>query len=226
MSYIDTSTSSQLVATLTRRGRELLSTNSIAFSITKFAFGDDEINYADYIGDSPDADNSQILATPILESTTNGSVALRWGLSSLPFGTTTVAGIIINPTRPTVDQTTGATVSVHITTLRGYDAAYYLSSNSNFVKFSNNTTNIMINSYRDTNQFDNFQNQSAADFYISFDKSLGSSNILQSTITIKGANTGANLVVPVRILALRSQIDQDPVSQKSPNITVENNEEL
>ena len=44
MAFLDSSTA-VIDAILTRKGRELLARNDGSFQITKFAFGDDEINY-------------------------------------------------------------------------------------------------------------------------------------------------------------------------------------
>ena len=47
MAFLDSSTA-VIDAILTRKGRELLARNDGSFQITKFAFGDDEINYQLY----------------------------------------------------------------------------------------------------------------------------------------------------------------------------------
>ena len=228
MSYIDTSTSSQIIATLTRKGRELLSTNSSQFLIVKFAFGDDEINYNDYVGDSPDSDNSKILSTPILEPATNGNIALRWGLANLQYGTNSVAKIesdikslrIISSTlinQPTqtnvtkkidiIDVPPGKSYSFNIRTLRAYDSGYYLSSNNNDIVFENNSTSNFIGSYADRLDFDNFQNQSASDFKIYISQNIleisGSKN---ANLTIKGANSGVILNIPIIIEKTASEV--------------------
>src|SRR5208283_3581339 len=93
--YIDTLTGA-VVAVLTRRGRELLATDSSNFTITQFAFGDDEIYYPDYNGLSPDAVNTAILSTPILEPASENLSPLRWGIATLPINTTTVADLEID----------------------------------------------------------------------------------------------------------------------------------
>lgn len=215
MSYIDTSASSQIIATLTRKGRQLLSTNSSAFSITKFSFGDDEIDYTIYVGDSPDSDNSAILSTPILEPTTNGDVALRWGTASLQFGTNSVAQIQSNLTKLNlissksvvlknqnieISGVIGRNYIFNIKTLRGYDAGYYLSSNNDNVRFENDSTSFTIGSYADRFDFDNFQRQSASDFKVFIDQRIASSLTNSSNITIKGINSGALLIIPVRFI--------------------------
>jgi len=80
MSFLDNSGDIILDAVLTDAGRERLAKGDGSFKITKFALGDDEINYETY--DKNDSRGSafydlQILQTPILEAFTNNTSTMK-----------------------------------------------------------------------------------------------------------------------------------------------------
>jgi len=80
MAFLDNSGDIILDAVLTDAGRERLARGDGSFKITKFAFGDDEINYELY--NSNDSRGSafydlQILQTPVLEGFTNNTSSMK-----------------------------------------------------------------------------------------------------------------------------------------------------
>ena len=78
---------------LTRKGRELLARNDGSFQITKFAFGDDEINYQLYDATKSTDQDSDILNLPVLEPISNENVALLYRLITLPTGALKIANL-------------------------------------------------------------------------------------------------------------------------------------
>lgn len=87
MAFLDRS-SLIVDAVLTNKGRERLSSNS--FEITKFALGDDEVDYNLYNEanvNGPNYYGVQIENMPILEATTKADSALKFKLVTLPPGT-------------------------------------------------------------------------------------------------------------------------------------------
>ena len=87
MAFLDRS-SLIVDAVLTNKGRERLSSNS--FEITKFALGDDEIDYRMYNEANTNGPNYYGVAIenmPILEATTKADTALKFKLITLPPGT-------------------------------------------------------------------------------------------------------------------------------------------
>ena len=93
MAFLDNSGDIILDAVLTDVGRERLARGDGSFRITKFAFGDDEIDYSLYQNNNhPDgAHNSgsayydiEILQTPVLESFTNSKTSMKSKLISIP----------------------------------------------------------------------------------------------------------------------------------------------
>ena len=86
MAFLDNSGDIILDAVLTDTGRMRLAKADGTFKITKFALGDDEINYALY--DKNNASGSayydlQILQTPVLEAFTNNASSMKSKLMSL-----------------------------------------------------------------------------------------------------------------------------------------------
>ena len=102
MGYLD-STSSIVTCILTRKGRELIARNDGSFRISKFAFGDDEVNYSLY--NATLGTDTDILNLPILEPSSNESAALRYRLVTAPKGTISVAFITVTPTDLTLQTT-------------------------------------------------------------------------------------------------------------------------
>tara|TARA_Y100000114_G_C11735410_1_gene315868 strand:- start:491 stop:1462 length:972 start_codon:yes stop_codon:yes gene_type:complete len=86
MAFLDNSGDIILDAVLTDAGRKRLARGDGTFKVTKFAFGDDEINYGSY---NPTAEGGssvfdlEILQTPILEAFTNNRSSLKTKLISL-----------------------------------------------------------------------------------------------------------------------------------------------
>lgn len=86
MAFLDNSGDIILDAVLTDAGRKRLARGDGTFKVTKFAFGDDEIDYGKY---DPNQANGtayfdlEILQTPILEAFTNNRSSLKTRLISL-----------------------------------------------------------------------------------------------------------------------------------------------
>lgn len=89
MGFLDNSTNNIIVdAVLTDYGRELLSRNDGSFSIKKFAFGDDEVDYTMIKKFGRTVGKQKIeLNTPVFEAQTNQNFALKHKLISLSTST-------------------------------------------------------------------------------------------------------------------------------------------
>jgi hypothetical protein len=91
MGYLD-NTSITVDAILTKKGRQKLASGQ-SLNITKFALGDDEIDYTLYEPAHPKGSafyDSAIKAIPILEASPDETQALRFKLVTLPKGTTQI----------------------------------------------------------------------------------------------------------------------------------------
>jgi hypothetical protein len=87
MGFLDNSGDIILDAVLTDAGRARLAAGDGSFKIVKYAFADDEIDYAKY--NKNDASGSayydiQILRTPVLEAFTNNTSTMKSKLISIP----------------------------------------------------------------------------------------------------------------------------------------------
>ena len=86
MSYLDNSGDIILDAVLTDAGRKRLAEGDGSFRITKYAFGDDEIDYSNY--NAAHASGSayydlEILQSPVLEAFTNNTANMKSKLLTL-----------------------------------------------------------------------------------------------------------------------------------------------
>lgn len=103
MAFLDNSGDIILDAVLTDAGRARLARGDGSFKITKYAFGDDEINYGSY--DPTNASGSayydlEILQTPILEAFTNNIASVKSKLISLTNNNLLYLPVIkLNPTQ-------------------------------------------------------------------------------------------------------------------------------
>ena len=80
MAFLDNSGDIILDAVLTDHGRQELSKGDGSFRISKFALGDEEINYASYNFNHPSGSayyDLEILQTPVLESFTNNASSMK-----------------------------------------------------------------------------------------------------------------------------------------------------
>ena len=125
MGYNDNTTDFYIDATVTDVGRRALARNDGSFSVVRFRFGDDEIDYRDWNAlTGSDSKDAKILDTPILEALTNETVALRNPLvtirnSSLQF----MPSMVSNPASVSLKERTdsaggGANVTVSQQTTR------------------------------------------------------------------------------------------------------------
>jgi hypothetical protein len=87
MAFLDNSGDIILDAVLTDAGRYRLAQGNGSFKITKFALGDDEIDYASYNKNHPSGSayyDLEILQTPVLEAFTNNTSTMKSKLLSIP----------------------------------------------------------------------------------------------------------------------------------------------
>ena len=122
MAFLDSSTA-VIDAILTRKGRELLARNDGSFQITKFAFGDDEINYQLYDATKATDQDADILNLPVLEPVSNENVALLYRLITLPKGSLKIANLQVSPTSGSVNY--GSDLTITVATENGEDSQGY-----------------------------------------------------------------------------------------------------
>jgi len=125
MGFLDHSTNNIIIdAVLTDTGRAFLSKNDGSFSITKFAFGDDEIDYSiiEKFGRTVGKEKIE-KNTPVFEAQTNGNLALKYRLMSISNATLiripsfTLTGAGIESNKPVLSMTKDGADSVRALTL-------------------------------------------------------------------------------------------------------------
>jgi hypothetical protein len=108
MSYLD-NTEITVDAILTKKGREKLASGE-GLNITKFALGDDEIDYTLYEPAHPKGSayyDAAIKAIPITEASPDETQVLKYKLVTLPKGTTKIPKVEFGVPSITVNQNSG-----------------------------------------------------------------------------------------------------------------------
>ena len=108
MAYLD-NTEITVDAILTKKGRQKLASGQ-SHNITKFALGDDEIDYTLYEAAHPKGSayyDSAIKAIPVTEANPDETQVLRYKLVTLPKGTTQIPTVRLGVPSVSVNQTEG-----------------------------------------------------------------------------------------------------------------------
>ena len=108
MAYLDNSTIT-VDAILTKKGREKLAAGQ-GLNITKFALGDDEVDYTLYEPAHPKGSayyDSAIRAIPITEASPDETQVLKYKLVTLPKGTKKIPKVEFGVPSISVNQTSG-----------------------------------------------------------------------------------------------------------------------
>jgi hypothetical protein len=105
MGWLDNSTNNIILdAVLTDYGREALARNNGSFNITKFSFGDDEVNYGIITKYGRTIGREKIEKnTPVFEALTNQNLALKYKLVSVPVPLVYLPKLQLDSSTSTVD---------------------------------------------------------------------------------------------------------------------------
>ena len=126
MGYLD-NTSITVDAILTKKGRQKLAAGQ-SLNITKFALGDDEIDYTLYEPAHPKGSayyDSAIKAIPILEASPDETQVLKYKLVTLPKGTTKIPVVALGISSIGVYQDEGQVALSPTTSPQGNTGAGY-----------------------------------------------------------------------------------------------------
>ena len=125
MAYLD---NSEIIveAILTKKGREKLA-SGLRLDITKFALGDDEIDYTFYDINNENGPAYTMTAAPITEACSDETNALKHKLVTLPKGITQMSIVRVSPVKISANQsdeliTITPTTSPEGDTIGGYTA--------------------------------------------------------------------------------------------------------
>jgi len=126
MAYLDNSTIT-VDAILTKKGREKLAAGQ-GLNITKFALGDDEIDYTLYEPAHPKGSayyDSAIRAIPVTEASPDETQVLKYKLVTLPKGTKKIPKVEFGVPNIAVSQTSGQVTLSPTTSPSGNSQAGY-----------------------------------------------------------------------------------------------------
>lgn len=214
MGYLNNTTVT-VDAILTKKGRELLARNDGSFRITQFSLADDEVDYTLYNPNHPSGSafyGEAIENMPILEAFPDETQTMKYKLLTLPRGTAKLPVLELGYTTITLKQ--GASLSITPQTLNylGTDATFEASGYtatigdsrtlSNFEGVGvnnaaaaqlNTTTTIGTNVSRTV--IGTTINLTATTVNTLF----GTSNTLNTILTVTGRDSGARLTIPLNI---------------------------
>jgi len=203
MAYLD---NSEIIvdAILTKKGREKLATGE-GLNITKFALGDDEIDYTLYEPAHPKGSayyDAAIRAIPITEATPDETQVLRYKLVTLPKGTTKIPIVEFGVPNITVTQNSGQVSLTPTTSPSGNNQAGYT------VVLSNKNAGTLVGSgtVAGTGTIpvtlgDEITTTAAVERGLTF-TFLPNPNItttIRTTITVYGNETGGSQTIPVTV---------------------------
>jgi len=177
MGFLDHSTNNVIVdAVLTDRGRQLLARNDGSFQITRFAFGDDEVNYGIIRKFGRTVGKEKIEKnTPVFEAQTNADLGLKFRLMS-----------VANPFLTSL-PTLGWTSTVTDTTLVRTSGGTGSTSDSVTVTQSSNLATAIDIDLRDSS------------FLVEYDSRFLSVSSYSSSNNVSTATTGQNFISMVRV---------------------------
>jgi hypothetical protein len=202
MGYLD-NTEITVDAILTKKGRQKLASGQ-ALNITKFALGDDEIDYSLYEPAHPKGSayyDAAIVAIPVLEANPDETQVLRYKLVTLPKGTTKIPQIEFGVTSIRVSQGSGAVALKPTTSPSGNTNAGYTlvlaNSNAGKINAFGATTGATIPSFLGDGASATAQVATGLTFEFVPNSTLTST--IETTLTVFGNETGGTETITVTV---------------------------
>lgn len=191
-------------AILTKKGRQKLASGQ-ALNITKFALGDDEIDYTLYEPAHPKGSayyDVAITSIPITEASPDESQALRYKLVTLPKGTTKIPLVRLGIPSISVNQTEGGvgltpTTSPSGNTNSGYTMILADQRAGTLTVTKGASSNASVPVFLGEEISATAQVASGLEFRFTPNPSLTSDVI--TTITVYGNETGGSQTIPVTV---------------------------
>lgn len=219
MGYLNNNTVT-VDAILTKKGRELLARNDGSFRITQFSLADDEIDYTLYNPNHPSGSafyGEAIENMPILEAFPDETQTMKYKLLTLPRGTAKLPVLELGYTTITLKQ--GASLSITPQTLNylGTDSTFESSGYtatigdsrtlSNFEGVGVNTStaaNLNSTTTVGTNVSRTVIGTTINLTATTVNTLFGTSNTLNTILTVTGRDSGARLTIPLNITKVTS----------------------
>lgn len=216
MGYLDNSIIT-VDAILTKKGRELLARGDGSFNITQFALADDEVDYTLYNPDHPSGSayyGEAIENMPVLEAFVDETQAMKYKLATLPRGTSKLPVLDVGYTAITLKQ--GASLAITPQTLNYLGATQIFESSGYIatiadVRVLGSFNGVGIN----TDEAERLNAQTTVGTNVSKTVIGATINMtattvntlygegrteLKTTLTIIGIDSGARMMVPVKII--------------------------
>jgi hypothetical protein len=203
MAYLDNSTIT-VDAILTKKGREKLAAGQ-GLNITKFALGDDEVDYTLYEPAHPKGSayyDSAIRAIPITEASPDETQVLKYKLVTLPKGTKKIPKVEFGVPSISVNQTSGQVSLTPTTSPSGNSQSGYT------IVLSNKNAGSVIGAGASAGSGtipvflgDEITTTAAVETGLTF-TFIANPNITQTiktTITVYGNETGGSQTIPVTV---------------------------
>jgi len=203
MGYLDNTTIT-VDAILTKKGRQKLAQGQ-SLNITKFALGDDEIDYALYEPAHPKGSayyDAAILALPITEASPDETQVLRYKLVTLPKGTTKIPVVSLGIASVGVYQTDGGVGITPTTSPAGNSSAGYTvvladQRAGTITVTKGSTASGTIPVFLGESVTTTAQVVSGLEFRFTPNPNLTSD--VKTTITVYGNETGGSQTIPVTV---------------------------
>jgi len=203
MAYLD-NTEITVDAILTKKGREKLAAGN-GLNITKFALGDDEIDYSLYEPAHPKGSayyDAAIRAIPVTEASPDETQVLKYKLVTLPKGTTRIPKVEFGVPNISVNQTSGQVALTPTTSPSGNTQSGYT------IVLSNRNAGSIVGAGLSqgaasvpTFLGDEITETAAVDTGLTF-TFIPNPNITQTiktTLTVYGNETGGSQSIPVTV---------------------------
>jgi hypothetical protein len=219
MGYLNNNTVT-VDAILTKKGRELLARNDGSFRITQFSLADDEIDYTLYNPNHPSGSafyGEAIQNMPILEAFPDETQTMKYKLLTLPRGTAKLPVLEVGYTTITMRQGSSLSITPQTLNYLGTDSTFEASGYtatigdsrtlSNFEGVGVNTTNAaQLNSTTTvgTNVSRTVIGTTINLTATTVNTLFGTSNTLNTILTVTGRDSGARLTIPLNITKVTS----------------------
>ena len=214
MGYLNNNTVT-VDAILTKKGRELLARNDGSFRITQFSLADDEIDYTLYNPNHPSGSSfygEAIENMPILEAFPDETQTMKYKLLTLPRGTAKLPVLELGYTTITLKQGSSLSITPQTLNYLGTDTTFEASGYtatigdsrtlSNFEGVGINTStaaNLNTTSTVGTNVSRTVIGTTINLTATTVNTLFGTSNTLNTILTVTGRDSGARLTIPLNI---------------------------
>ena len=219
MGYLNNNTVT-VDAILTKKGRELLARNDGSFRITQFSLADDEIDYTLYNPNHPSGSafyGEAIQNMPILEAFPDETQTMKYKLLTLPRGTAKLPVLEVGYTTITMKQGSSLSITPQTLNYLGTDSTFEASGYTATIgdsrtlsKFEGvgvntvNATQLNATTTVGTNVSRTVIGTTINLTATTVNTLFGTSNTLNTILTITGRDSGARLTVPLNITRVTS----------------------